>query len=76
MKRILLASAVILGTTGVASAMTHPGELTNVEKFEVRHYVPNADLTNLTTAQANAISAILSSGSDNERGGEIRAILN
>lgn len=75
MKRILLTTALILSAAGAVSAMTNPGELTGPARAEAERAVPNGDFDNLTTAEVNAIEAILA-GDDSNRGGQIRAILN
>ncbi|MGC1427887.1 MAG: hypothetical protein WA822_04815 [Albidovulum sp.] len=75
MKRILLSTALILSAAGAGSAMTSATELSPVDRSEVEGLVPTADLDNLTSAQANAISGILYGG-DSNRSAQIRAILN
>jgi len=75
MKRILALALVTLATAaGAASAMTTT-ELSESSKAEVRRFVPNADLSSLTVAQAGAIEAILYGGDNDARGAKIRAVL-
>ncbi|MDZ4096122.1 MAG: hypothetical protein U1D35_14575 [Paracoccaceae bacterium] len=75
MKRILIASALILATVGGASAMTsgHNG-LTAIQSAEVQARLPGADLSNLSNAQTAAIGFILS-GDDNGRAQSLRSVL-
>lgn len=75
MKRILLTTALLVTAAGAAAAMTSPTDLSGPDRAEARRIVPNGDFSNLTTAQAGAIAAILNSDEDS-RGGQIRAILN
>lgn len=75
MKRILLSAALIVTAAGAAVAMTQPTSLTGSDRVYAERLVPNASFDNLTTAQVHAIEGILHSGDDN-RGGQIRAILN
>lgn len=75
MTRILLTSALALATAGSAMAMTPHGNLTGPALYEAERLVPNGDFDNLSAAQVNAIESILASDNDN-RGGQIRAILN
>lgn len=56
-----------------ALADPNSGMLTEAEMAEAKTYAPDADLSNLTSEQANAISAALSSGSD--VAGQINSIL-
>ena len=74
MTRILMTAAMIL-SAGSAIAMTTHADLTGPARMEAERIVPNGDFDNLTSAQVNAIEAILSSDNDN-RGGQIRALLN
>lgn len=76
MKRILLSAALVLAAAGTASAMTSTTELTPNDRAAVLRYVPNADLSNLTSAQVAALSTTLYTGDNREVGGQIRAILN
>lgn len=55
--------------------MVTPGALSAADLAYAQRLVPNGDFANLTTEQALAIASILHSGNDN-RGGQIRAILN
>ncbi|WP_143710393.1 hypothetical protein [Tabrizicola sp. TH137] len=56
MKKVLLLSAVLAGTTTASFAMNADGTLPLSTKMEARQLVPNADLDNLTPAQARAIA--------------------
>lgn len=73
MKRILLSTALILAAGSAFAMTTHT--LTGTARAEAQRLVPNGDFDNLSTAQVNAIEAILS-GDESQRGGQIRAILN
>lgn len=75
MKRILLTATALMIAAGAASAMTSSSELTASEKHEIKRFVPNADLDGLTVADVHAIQAAIYGGNEN-RGGQIRAILN
>lgn len=75
MKHVLFSAALLLAAAGTASAMVTPGALSAADLAYAQRLVPNGDFANLTTEQALAIASILHSGNDN-RGGQIRAILN
>lgn len=75
MKYLLTATALVLAAAGVASAMTMPGELSVPDRAEAERLVPAADFSNLTVEQAGAIASILYGG-DQNRAGQIRALLN
>ncbi|HPE26388.1 hypothetical protein [Albidovulum sp.] len=75
MKRILLAATALSIAAGAASAMNNPTELSNVDRSEIKRLVPNADLSNLTVAQVQALQSVIYS-EENAKGGQIRAILN
>lgn len=75
MKRLILSAALVVGAAGGVFAMTNPGELSGPDRAHAQRLVPGGDFSNLTKEQALAIAAILHSGNDN-RGGQIRAILN
>ena len=73
MKRTI-ATALVAFTalTGAASAMVDPGSLQN----EVRIYAPNADVSNLTTAEVNQLLSIIHGGStESEKRSAVRAIV-
>lgn len=72
MKTLFTALALVASVTS-ASAMAADG-LSATDAFAVRSIVPNADLSDLTSAQAGAIKGVLH-GDDREVGGQIRAIL-
>jgi len=74
MKRLILSLAALSLSAGAVSAMTSASDLSGSEKQEVRRFVPNADLDNLTTAQVGAIQSVLY-GDDEHRAGTIRGIL-
>lgn len=61
MKKLLLASALLAAASTASFAMTNDGQLSLAAKIEVRQLVPNADLDNLTRAQALAIADVLHS---------------
>ena len=75
MKTLFTALALVASVASVtsASAMAADG-LSATDAFAVRSIVPNADLSDLTSAQASAIKGALH-GDDREVGGQIRAIL-
>lgn len=75
MKRLMIATALVLTAAGTASAVTDPGELSAPARMEAQRLVPNGDFDNLSAAQADAIRSILSSDED-ARGGQIRSVLN
>ena len=56
MKKILAVTALIAASSTASFAMNMDGELTTATKMEARQLVPNADLDNLTPAQARAIA--------------------
>ncbi|MCV2874419.1 hypothetical protein OEZ71_19140 [Defluviimonas sp. WL0050] len=74
MKSLLLTAALVLSASS-AMAMTTHADLTGPARAQAERIVPNGDFDNLTAAQVNAIESILASDNDN-RGGQIRAILN
>ena len=74
MKSLLLTAALVLSASS-AMAMTTHADLTGPARAQAERIVPNGDFDNLTAAQVNAIENILASDNDN-RGGQIRAILN
>lgn len=77
MKRFALAALVALSAAPAAVAMPGSQLLSNADRAEIGRIVPNADLSNLSLAQAAALSAAINSdGRDNSVGGQIRAILN
>ncbi|MEZ5777509.1 MAG: hypothetical protein R3E44_04020 [Paracoccaceae bacterium] len=76
MKRILLTTALVFAAAGTASAMNTATDLSPTDRAEILRYVPNADLSNLTSEQVAILSATLYNGDNNEVGGHIRAILN
>ena len=55
--------------------MNNPTELSNVDRSEIKRLVPNADLSNLTVAQVQALQSVIYS-EESAKGGQIRAILN
>jgi hypothetical protein len=77
MKRFALTALVALSAAPAAVAMPSSQLLSNADRAEISRIVPDADLSNLSQAQASALSAALNSdGRDNSVGGQIRAILN
>jgi len=80
MKRILLATALIGATATGAFAQSAPVLLSSAIEAQIMTYVPNADLSNLTTSQYARFVSLFSS-SDNLRAGEnpagaVKVILN
>lgn len=77
MKRTLIAALIAVTAAPAAFAYTGaPHLLSPVDEAEIRFLVPSADLSNLTHDQAAALAATLYSSDDNEKGAQIRAILN
>ena len=74
MKKLLLVSAMLAGTTTASFAMNMDSELPLSTKIEARQLVPNADLDNLTPAQARAIANAVHSD-DTGAAALIRSIL-
>ena len=57
MKKFVVAAALIVASTSASLAMgVEGGTLSTATKMEARQLVPNADLENLTPAQALAIA--------------------
>ncbi|MBD3763184.1 MAG: hypothetical protein IE927_00170 [Rhodobacterales bacterium] len=76
MKMIALTAAALAALATTASAMTAADELTPLQQMEIQSLVKGADLGNLTTDQILALQMALHAGEDNDRGQQIRAILN
>ena len=79
MKRILLATTLLVAAISSASAMTSAGGLNNAERSEILRAMPTANVDDLTNAQVQAIKDIFT-GSGNDSAGEsvtgnIRVIL-
>lgn len=74
MKKLMLVSAMLAGTTTASFAMTGDGQLPLATQIEARQLVPNADLSNLTPAQALAIANAVHSD-QSSAAGLIRSIL-
>ncbi|WP_225026468.1 hypothetical protein [Xinfangfangia pollutisoli] len=74
MKRTAL-FALALSALAPAAFAYSPTALTDAQVFDVKRYVPNADLSNLTAAQVQAIGNVLNSG-DSGIGHSIYSILN
>lgn len=80
MKRILLATALIAATSAGAFAQTSSIMLSSALEAQIMTYVPNADLSNLTSSQYARLVTLFAS-SDNLRAGEnptgaVKVILN
>ena len=79
MKRFIIATALTLAAASSAMATSTQTTLPGTLQFEIRALVPNADLSNLTTAQVAQFYGLFSSsdnsGSGNDTAGQIRAIL-
>ena len=74
MTKFALALAALAAFASTASAMSMPG-LSFAAESEIRSIVPNADLSNLTSAQVGALGSVLH-GEDSAKGAHIRSILN
>ncbi|MCB2130097.1 MAG: hypothetical protein KDE03_13710 [Rhodobacteraceae bacterium] len=73
--KLITAAALVLATTSGAFAMSAHDVLSPSDAYEVKRYVPQADLTSLTPGQIAMISAALHNGSEDGRGYQIRSIL-
>jgi hypothetical protein len=76
MKRIALATAVLIAFASTASAMNNFNELSGAAVLEIHLLVPNADLSNLSSGQVGQLELALYGGDDAGRASEIRSILN
>jgi hypothetical protein len=78
MKNLILATIAAAALAPAAFAMTPAQQLlSNADRAEIASIVPSADLSNLSTADAGALAAVLASdGHSANIGGQIRAILN
>lgn len=74
MKRLIATTAILLSVGTSTFAMVANDGLSASDAFEARRFVPSADLTDLTPAQANAIAIALHSD-DQHVGAQIRSIL-
>ncbi len=74
MKKLALLAVALTAVAPAAFAYA-PNELTPAQRFEAQQYVPNADLSNLSTKQALQIASILSSD-DSGKGAAIYSTLN
>ena len=74
MKNLITAAAVFLSLGTSAFAMVADGPLSASDAMEARRYVPGADFSGLTAAQANIIANAIYSDDDHV-GGLIRSIL-
>ena len=80
MKRVLLSVTLLFATASVVFAQTAPIRLSPTAIAQVKTYVPNADLENLTVVQYAQLVTLLDN-SHNLRAGEdpdgaIKVILN
>jgi hypothetical protein len=76
MKTLILA-ALVAASTAPAAFANNSQLLSNTDIAEIKQIVPNADLSNLTSAQAAFLSAALNNdGPGDNVGGQIRSILN
>jgi len=73
MKRLIIATTLILATVG-ASATAMTPYLSQVDRAEVRRILPDAELDSLTNVQVAAISLALS-GERRSRAHSLRSIL-
>ncbi|MBK6467056.1 MAG: hypothetical protein IPL38_20430 [Rhodobacter sp.] len=69
---LLAASAGLAACTPVQAGRSG---LTAAEQYDIRLYVPNADLTDLTPAQVSALSNVLHDGDGFDTSYRIRSIL-
>lgn len=78
MKRLILTTVAIAALAPAAFAMTaHDQLLTKSDLAEIKRYVPDADLSNLTHAELVALAnALDATDRGSAVGGNIRAILN
>jgi hypothetical protein len=80
MKRFILASALIAAAATGAVAQTSPMALSSAIEWQIRAWVPGADLSNLTSSQYAQIVSLFSSSENLQTGnnpaGEIKVILN
>lgn len=74
MKRFITATAILLALGSSATAMVANDGLSPADTMAARNYVPNADLSSLTSVQAQAIANALH-GDDRNIGAQIRSIL-
>lgn len=76
MKNLVLAALIALSSAPAAFASSNNGALSATDAAAVHSLVPGADLSNLSAADAGAISAALySSDRQSEAGQQIRSIL-
>ncbi len=80
MKRFLLASALIAAAATGAIAQTSTVELTSATTGQILQWVPNADLSNLTTMQYAQIVSLFANADNlrtgNDPAGQVKVILN
>ncbi|MEZ5799153.1 MAG: hypothetical protein R3D63_17750 [Paracoccaceae bacterium] len=74
MKLIALTAAALTALAPAAFASSGVG-LTDAEQFEIRSLVPSADLSNLSAAQASALSDAVHHGDNADSARLIRQIL-
>jgi hypothetical protein len=74
MKKLVILAAALTAIAPAAFAYA-PNTLTAAQVYEAQRYVPNADLSNLTSEQALAIASVLSTD-DAAKGAQIYSILN
>lgn len=74
MKRLITATVILLSLGSSAFAMGASKGLSSADAQVARTYVRNADLSNLTSAQVQAIESALHSDNENV-GAQIRSIL-
>jgi hypothetical protein len=79
MKRIVLASALILASTVGGFAQSASTQLSSAIQFQIQNWVPGADLSNLSTSQYARLVMLFSSSEDlrngNDPAGQVKAIL-
>lgn len=80
MKRILLATALIAAASTGAFAQTASVALSSAIQTQIQAWVPNADLSNITTSQYARIVSLFASSENlragNDPAGQVKIILN
>lgn len=80
MKRFILVSVLIAATATGAVAQTSSVQLSSAIQSQIRQWVPNADLSTLTTMQYAQIVSLFASSDNlrtgNDPVGQVKVILN
>ncbi len=74
MKRLITSTAILLTIGTSAFAMVPQSQLSDAQIQEARSFVPNADFSDLSAAQALAIANVIH-GDQEHAGSQIRSIL-